>query len=163
MEKDLQDAFRKLKKRDVDSFPVTVLSVNKENGTCTVSDGILEYTDVQLAAVINEDNQGFYLFPKKDSSVIVSPINEDLHRLYIETYSEIESAKIAIEKVEFQIDKDGFLLKKENENLKKLMADLLKAIKAMKFTTNNGPTINLINLNDFIDLENRFNQFLKEN
>jgi hypothetical protein len=163
MEKDLQDAFRKLKKREVDSFPVKVLSVNKENGTCTVSDGILEYTDVQLASVINEDNQGFYLFPKKDSSVIVSPINEDLHRLYVETYSEIESVQVAIDKVEFQMDKDGFLLKKENENLKKLMADLLKAIKAMKFTTNNGPTINLVNLNDFIDLENRFNQFLKEN
>ena len=60
-------------------------------------------------------------------------------------------------------DKDGFLLKKENETLKKLMADLITAIKAMKFTTNNGPTINLVNIADFIALENRFNQFLKGN
>ena len=42
------------------------------------------------------------------------------------------------------------------------MADLLKAIKAMKFTTNTGSTIQLVNLQDFIDVETRFNQFLKD-
>ena len=57
---------------------------------------------------------------------------------------------------------DNIMGKKENENLKKLMADLITAIKALKFTTNNGPTINLINIADFIALENRFNQFLKD-
>ena len=118
------------------------------------------------------------MFPKVGSSVLVSPINEDLHRLYVEAYSEIESMDLSIEssklfvdkdkflfkrdQVHFKIDQDGFLLKKENENLKKLMADLITAIKALKFTTNYGPTINLINIADFIALENRFNQFLKD-
>lgn len=178
MEKELQDAFRKLKKRDVDTFPVKVLSVDKAKGTCKVSDDELEYTDVQLSSVIDANNSKFYLFPKVGSSVLVSPINEDLHRLYVEAYSEIESMNLRIEssqlfvdkdkflfkreQVQFKIDQDGFLLKKENENLKKLMADLIRAIKALKFTTNNGPTINLINIADFIALENRFNQFLKD-
>ncbi len=162
MDKDLQDAFRKIKKREVDTFIAHVISVDKEKGTCKISDGKLEYIDVQLASIINESNQKFYLFPKEDSSVIVSPINEDLHRLYVEAYSEIESLSLVIDKVQFQVDKDGFLLKKENENLKKLMADLIKAIKNLKFTTNNGPTINLINLADFTALEDRFNQFLKD-
>ncbi|WP_289665575.1 hypothetical protein [Flavobacterium panacagri] len=162
MEKDLQDAFRRLKKREVDTFIADVISVDKGKGTCKISDGKLEYFDVQLASIINESNQKFYLFPKEKSSVIVSPINEDLHRLYVEAYSEIESLSLAIDKVEFQIDKEGFLLKKENENLKKLMADLIKAIKNLKFTTNNGPTINLINIADFTALEDRFNQFLKD-
>lgn len=163
MDKQLQDAFRKLKSRDVDTFPVTVTAVDKEKGTCKVSDDQLTYFDVQLSSVINANKKKFYLFPKVGSSVLVSPINEDIHRLYVEAYSEIESMDLGIENVQFQIDKDGFLLKKDNENLKKLMADLITAIKALKFTTNNGPTINLINLNDFINLENRFNQFLKDN
>lgn len=163
MEKELHDAFRKLKQRDVDTFPVKVLSVDKSAGTCKVTDDELEYTDVRLSAVIDGNDKKFYLFPKVGSSVLVSPINEDLKNLYVEAYSEIDGLDLKIEDVHFNIDKDGFLLKKENETLKKLMADLITAIKAMKFTTNNGPTINLVNIADFIALENRFNQFLKGN
>lgn len=163
MEKELHDAFRKLKQRDVDTFPVKVLSVNKSAGTCKVTDDELEYTDVRLSAVIDGNDKKFYLFPKVGSSVLVSPINEDLKNLYVEAYSEIDGLDLKIDGVHFNIDKDGFLLKKENETLKKLMADLITAIKAMKFTTNNGPTINLVNIADFIALENRFNQFLKGN
>ena len=163
MEKELHDAFRKLKQRDVDTFPVKVLSVDKFAGTCKVTDDELEYTDVRLSAVIDGNDKKFYLFPKVGSSVLVSPINEDLKNLYVEAYSEIDGLDLKIDGVHFNIDKDGFLLKKENETLKKLMADLITAIKAMKFTTNNGPTINLVNIADFIALENRFNQFLKGN
>lgn len=163
MEKELQDAFRKLKQRDVDTFPAKVLEVDKDKGTCKVSDDEIKYTDVQLSSVIDANKSKFYLFPKVGSSVLVSPINEDLHRLYVEAYSEIESMDVSIETVKFQMDKDGFLLKKDNENLKKLMADLITAIKAMKFTTNMGPTINLINIADFVAVEKRFNQFLKDN
>jgi hypothetical protein len=108
------------------------------------------------------------LFPKVGSSVLVSPINEDLHRLYVEAYSEIESLELNIENVKFQVDQDGFLLKKENENLKKLMSDLIGAIKAMSFTlttpdTINGTTTALTNLAQFTAIETRFNQFLKDN
>jgi len=41
------------------------------------------------------------------------------------------------------------------------MLDLISAIKAMKFTTNMGPTIELINRPEFIAIENRFKSFLK--
>jgi len=176
---DLQDALRALKKRDVDTFPATVLEVDKTARTCKVTDGEIEFSDVQLSSVIDQSNQKFILFPKIDSSVLISPINEDLHRMYVEAYSEIESLVLVIEqtelkvdkvgfltqteKVKFQIDKDGFLLKKENETLKGLISDLIKEIKLMKFTTNNGPTIKLINAPKFTEIENRFNQFLKSN
>jgi hypothetical protein len=161
MEKELLDAFRNLKKRDVDTFPAEVVSVDKENGTCTVTDGDIEYTDVQLSSTINGSNKRFYLFPKEGSFVLVSPIMEDIKRLYVESYAEIESIDAVIETVQFQVDRNGFLLKKENETLKKLMADLINEIKLMRFTTNNGPTINLINAAQFTAIEQRFNQFLK--
>lgn len=162
MSKELQDAFRKLQKRGVDTFPAKVLSVDKEKGTCKITDDEIEYTDVQLSSVIDGNNKKFFVFPKVGSSVLVSPINEDLHRLYVEAYSEIESLSIVVETVKFQMDAAGFLLKKENETLKGLMVDLIEEILKMKFTTNNGPTINLINAPKFMEIENRFKNFLKD-
>jgi hypothetical protein len=162
MSKELQDAFRKLQKRDVDTFPAKVLSVDKEKGTCKITDDEIEYTDVQLSSVIDGNKKKFYLFPKVGSSVLVSPINEDLHRLYVEAYSEVESFDLVIDTVQFQVDKDGFLLKKENETLKALMVDLIEEIKKMKFTTNNGPTITLINTPQFTAIGDRFKNFLKD-
>jgi len=162
MDKELQDAFRKLTKRDVDTFPVTVLEVDKDKGTCRVSDDEIEYTDVQLSAVIDDSLNKFHIFPKVGSSVLVSPINEDIHRLYVEACSEIESIALKIEGVQFQIDKDGFLLKKENETLKKLVSDLITACRHMVFTTNVGPTISLVNDVEFENIQTRFDSFLKD-
>lgn len=161
MEKELADAFRKLKQRDVDTFPVEVVSVDKTTGTCTVQDDDLEYTNVRLSSIIKANGKAFFLFPKVGSSVLVSPINEDLKQLYVEVYSEVESLDLKIEGVQFNLDKDGFLLKKENETLKMLMVDLVKAIRAMKFTTNSGSTISLVNDLQFEAVENRINGFLK--
>lgn len=163
MADDLLEAFRQLKKRDVDTFPAVVVSVDKEEGTCTVKADNLEYTNVQLSAIIDGSDQKCYLFPAVESSVLVSPINEDMHRLYVEAYSEIESFDLNIDKVRFQVDKDGFLMKKENETLKALMVDLIVEIKRMKFTTNTGPTIKLINTPQFNEIETRFKSFLKDN
>lgn len=158
---ELQTAFKNLGKRGVDTFPAKVVSVDKESGTCTVNDDSIDYTDVQLSATVEKKGKRFFLFPKIGSFVLVSPINEDLHRLYVEYFSEIEDFDLKIENVQMQIDKEGFLLKKENETLKKLMSDLIKACKNLKFQTNTGVTIQLLNLQDFINVETRFNQFLK--
>jgi hypothetical protein len=171
MGKELEDAFRKLKQRDVDTFVVTVKSVDKTKGTCTVSDSELDYFGVQLSAVVDDNENNFFLFPKVGSSVLVSPINEDLHRLYIEAYSEIESLSLVIEGVVFKVDSTGFLLKKENETLKALMVDLIGAVKNMSFVVNTtgtavaqtGATATLNNMAEFTTVENRFKQFLKDN
>lgn len=170
MSKELQDAFRKLQKRDVDTFPAKVLSVDKEKGTCKITDDELEFTDVQLSSVIDGNDKKFFLFPKVGSSVLVSPINEDIHRLYVEAYSEVESLSIVIDTVKFQMDATGFLLKKENETLKALMVDFIGAIKNMSFLVNTtgtavaqtGATNTLNNLAEFTAVENRFKQFLKD-
>lgn len=170
-EKELQDAFRKLGKREVDTFATKVLSVDKAKGTCKVTDDEITYTDVRLTSIIGGNGKAFYLFPKVGSSVLVSPINEDLRQLYVEQYSEVESLDLIIEGVKLQIDQDGFLLKKQNETLKALMGDLIKAIKQMSFivtttgtaAAQTGQTTTLNNLAAFTAVENRFNQFLKDN
>ncbi|WP_264520395.1 hypothetical protein [Flavobacterium sp. N1994] len=166
MTKELEDAFRKLKERGVHTFAVTVVSVNKEDGTCVVSDDDIEFPDVRLSAVIDGNNKKSYLFPKVGSDVLVSPIMEDLHKLYVEYYSELESLDYHFGEVQFKIDRDGFLLKKQNETLKKLVSDLLIGIKSMSFlvttTGGNGNTTTLNNVATFNGIENRFNQFLKD-
>lgn len=166
MEKELLDALRKLKERGVSTFIAKVVSVNKQLGTCIVNDGELDYSDVQLSAIADGNQNNFHLFPKLNSWVLVSPINEDVHRLYVELYSEIESVELIIDSVVFKVDNSGFLLKKENETLKALMEDLIGAIKQMSFTVTTpsglGATTTLNNLPAFTAIETRFNQFLKD-
>lgn len=164
MSKELQDGLNLMRRRGVDTFPAVVVSVDKTNGTCVVNDGTLDYTDVRLSASVEDEAKRFYLFPKVGSWVLVSPINEDIHRLYIEFFSEIESIDLKIEKTQLKVDEKGFLLKKENETLAKLMTDLLQEIQKMKFlTVSGGPTTRLINQLKFKEIENRFKELLKEN
>ena len=162
MSKELQKAIEKLKKRGVSTFPATVESVDKANGTCTVNDGELEYTDVLLSSIIDGSKKQMFIYPVIGSSVLVSPIEEKLEWLYVEVYSEVEQVDWNIESVKFNFDKNGFLLKKQNETLAKLMSDLLKEIQKMKFTTNTGSTILLVNKPQFLSIENRFKDFLKD-
>lgn len=160
---DLTRGIAALKGRGISTFSADVVSVDKTEGTCVINDGDLEYTDVQLSAIVDGSKKQIFIFPKVGSSVLVSPIEEDIHRLYIEVYSEIESLDIKIENVKFQMDKKGFLLQKENETLAKLMTDLLQEIQKMKFTTNTGSTLILVNKPQFLSIENRFKDFLKTN
>jgi hypothetical protein len=163
MDKKLQDAFAMLKKRGTETFPAQVVGVNKNSGTCTVKAGELEFTDVALSATVEDSGKRFFLFPKVGSFVLVSPVQEDIHRLYVEFFSEIESFDLQIENTRIQIDSSGFLLKKENETLRKLMLDLITAIRNMIFQTNSGITIKLLTDAEFLQIETRFKNFLKDN
>lgn len=157
---------RKLKqigKQDTDTSVMTVISVDKKNGTCVCDDGEIEHTDVRLSAIIDEEKQKHYLFPEVGSTVLVTPIDNDYNYQFVSAISEPEEMYLQIGDVTLSVNKDGFCLKKENETLKKLMVDLIVAIKAMKFTTNAGPTIKLINAPTFEAIENRFKDFLKDN
>ena len=158
---DLQKAFAALKGRGVSTFAAEVTVVDKENGTCTVKDDDIEYYNVQLSSIIHGSKKQMFIYPVIGSSVLVSPIEEKLEWLYVEVYSEVEQVDWNIDNVKFNFDKNGFLLKKENETLAKLMSDLLKEIQKMKFTTNTGSTILLVNKPQFLAIENRFKDFLK--
>ena len=159
---DLQKAFAALKGRGVSTFAAEVTEVDKENGTCTVKDDDIEYYNVQLSSIIDGSKKQMFIYPVIGSSVLVSPIEEKLEWLYVEVYSEVEQVDWNIESVKFNFDKNGFLLKKQNETLAKLMSDLLKEIQKMKFTTNTGSTILLVNKPQFLSIENRFKDFLKD-
>jgi hypothetical protein len=160
-DKQIQDAFAKLLERDAVTFSAVVVSVDKEKGTCIVSADKLEYK-VRLASVINDSKEKFFLYPKLKSKVLVAPIEEDIHQLHVIKYGDIEQLRLRIGATDFCIDEAGFNFKKENESLRSLILELIDGIKKMKFTTNMGPTIKLINLQDFVAVEDKFKNLLKE-
>lgn len=157
----LGEKLKSITKQDTDTSIMTVLSVDKNKGTCTCYDGQIEHTDVRLSAIIDAKIQKLYIIPKVGTTVLVTPIEADYNLQFVSKVSEVDEFYLAISNVTFDIDKDGFLLKKENETLRGLIEDLISAIRAMKFTTNAGPTIQLINEAQFIAIENRFKNFLK--
>ncbi|WP_308003038.1 hypothetical protein [uncultured Chryseobacterium sp.] len=137
-----------------------VLEVDEDNKTADLRplDGTADILDAYL--VTDDANGSMYLEPAKGSLVCVVFISKQI--ACVVNPSELKQFRVKIEGVEFQIDKNGFLLKKESETLKKLMGDLIKEIRAMKFTTNTGSTIQLVNDPQFLLIDERFKKFLKD-
>ena len=98
--------------------------------------------------------------PKIGANCLIGIIDNNDTTPFLIMADEVEELDINVDNSQFNIS-GGFLLKKENETLKKIMVDLITAIRAMIFTTNNGPTIKLINDLQFEAIESRVKDFLK--
>lgn len=141
-----------------------VKSVDETKATCVLidEDG-QEIFDVRLRPVLT-GKKSFILVPKVGSYVLAVRVEDDDDWMVIAS-DEIEKIGYYIETSIFEMDSTGFLLKKENETLKKIMVDLIAAIKAMSFAlttpdTINGSTTMLNNAVQFEAIETRINQFL---
>jgi hypothetical protein len=142
-----------------------VKSVDEINATCILidEDG-QEFIDVRLRPVLT-GKKSFILVPKVGSLVLAVRVEDDDDWMVIAA-DEITKIGYYIGTMIFEIDAVGFLLKKENETLKKIMVDLIGAVKDMSFTlstpdTINGSTTLLNNMAQFTAIETRINQFLK--
>ena len=135
---------------------VTVSEVDWEERTMTAIgvDDELEYYDVLLGL------GSIDLKPKKGSTCLIGIIENQDTASFLINADQIEEIDINVEDCQLKIN-NGFLLKKQNETLAKLMSDLLKEIQKMKFTTNTGSTILMVNKPQFLAIENRFKDFLK--
>ena len=136
---------------------VEVKEVDWEEKTMTalgIADD-LEYYDVLLGLGSVD------VKPKVGSNCLIGFINNSETLPFLIMADEVEEIDVNVDNCQFKIN-DGFLLKKQNETLAKLMSDLLKEIQKMKFTTNTGSTIKLVNKPQFLAIENRFKDFLKD-
>lgn len=133
-----------------------VISVDWDERTCDAKgiDDELEFYDILIGAGC------FDMKPKIGTLILIGVINNKETTTVLLSAEEIEKVEIKAGNCELTID-NGFLLKKQNETLKKLMVDLLQEIQNMKFTTNTGSTIILVNQPQFMSIENRFKDFLK--
>lgn len=133
-----------------------VISVDWDERTCDAKgvDDNLEFYNILIGAGC------FDMKPKIGSLILIGIINNDETTAVLISSEEIDKVEIKAGNCELTID-NGFLIKKENETLKKLMVDLLQEIQKMKFTTNTGSTIILVNQPQFMTIEQRFKDFLK--
>lgn len=131
---------------------------------CRVTrDGQPDLVNVRLHAV--EDNLETFILvkPKEGSYVIAGIIENDRSEAAILATSEIAAVMVKAGNLHFEIDGDKFLLKKGDENLGKLMGDMIDAMKLERHMTNTGITINLTaeSITRYNDIKSRFNNLLK--
>lgn len=135
------------------------MSVDVENKTCDLQP--MDDTSPIDNAYLQVDENGIFIEPKVGSLVACVFVTKEM--AVVVNHSQIRQFQLKIEQTEFLISEKGFLLKKEDETLAKLMTDLLQEIQKMKFTTNTGSTIQLVNQMEFKKIENRFKNLLKDN
>jgi len=128
-------------------FPATVKSVNKQEASLDAQPLELsapECFDVRLRAVDDGSLHGLISWPQVGSVVLIGLIDNDLNTAFVVAASEVES----------------FTLSTSAESLATVLQDLLTEIKGMKFTTNQGPTLQLLNAPAFDLIANRLTTLL---
>jgi hypothetical protein len=109
----------------------TVVRVDKARALCDVQPadtGAPELLDVQLRAVDDGSTAGFVLWPVVGSPVLVGLIDNDPNNCVVVAVSQVERLTLAT----------------QDENLHSLLKDIIAEVRALKFTTNAGPTIALV-------------------
>lgn len=120
-----------------------VQSTNMNDFTCTlIDDDDVPIYKVRLLPIVGEKDS-IVIIPEDKSLVLCCRIESSDNWMIIRT------TKI----LKIQIIAGG-------ESLATLVKDLIAAIRAMKFTTNMGPTIALLNDATFENIDNRFNKML---
>jgi hypothetical protein len=130
------------------SIVAKVGSVNESDCSCVLFDLDDEAQKYPINNVrlrpITGTNKGFLQVPKVGSIVLAVRV-EDTEDFTVISCSEIDKIQVLA----------------AEESIAEIVSDFISAIKKMKFTTNTGSTINLINIQEFIDIENRIKTFLK--
>lgn len=104
------------------SLRAKVISVDRSNNTIDASpvNGDADLLDVSLRATLDGSDKGFIIYPKKGAYVSVSIIDNNKSNAFVSQYSDIEDMTIYL---------GGKLtIKNEQEDLKKLMTDIITAI-----------------------------------
>ncbi|RAJ75536.1 hypothetical protein CLV59_109150 [Chitinophaga dinghuensis] len=146
--------------------PLTILPAkagefNEEDNTIKVLlDSGLEIPDARLKSVVKGGGK-VILVPVKDSVVQIARI-ENSDEFIVVAVDEVSQVLYCIDKTVMKMDSKGYLLKKDDETLRKIMDDLLDGIMNMRFTTQSGPTVNLVNRTTFEQIKNRVEKLLKD-
>jgi hypothetical protein len=127
---------------------------------CSPVDGAAAINDVRITADFDNENK-WVLVPKVGSLVVVSFFNKDLG--FVSMVNEVSEVLYKNGDTVFRVD-DKFLFASGEENLLKLMQDLLDAILSEKHMTNSGPTISLTpeSVTKYEGIKTRFNNLLKD-
>ncbi len=172
LDQEIQNQFKSLTENIVQTFPAKVIAVDKADNTITVIDTHeIEYDDVRLTAIVDNEEDSIVLFPKVGSWVLVTIINNIENELFVSKFSEVESLIGKIKKTNFLIDTDGYEINRDGESLKEVIDDTLKEVgklcdEVSKIVvsigvTPNVPVITIIKQKVTIAIKQRLNKILK--
>lgn len=159
-EEQLREGLEKFAKRfgPAVSNIATVKSVDEENATCVLIDeDEQEFLDVRLRPVLT-GKQSFLQVPKVGSFVLAIRIEDDDDWMVI-AQDETEKFLWITPTAKIEVS-EKILIEANEKNLLSLMERLFTVIEK-GYTTNNGPTIQLILTPEFESIKNDFKQLLK--
>lgn len=125
------------------SVVAKVTAVDKTANTieCEPLDGSADFVEVRLQA---QNGKGLVLYPVVGSDVVVSFFSKD--DAFVSLVGQV----------------DTLALESQNESLMQLLSDLLDEVSSLRVTTNQGPSIEVINKPAILAIKNRLqNLFAK--
>lgn len=135
-----------------------VKSVDETKALCVlVDEDGQEILDVRLRPVLS-NKKSFILVPKVDSFVLAVRVEDDDDWMVIAA-DEVTKVGYYVGETLFELT-DKVHISAGGENLADLIDNLFTAIGNMVFTTNAGPTINLVNKLEFEELNQKFKSLL---
>ena len=138
---------------------VSQVSSNEDSCTLVDDESDFEYPGIRLRPVL-DGKEALTIVPQIGAWAIAIRIEDEEEWMLI-AVSEAAKYKMVVGSMLFELSAGQFIIKNANEDMKTLMDDLFTAILNMKFTTNTGVTISLVNSASFVSLKNRFETLFK--
>lgn len=136
-----------------------VKSVDENGAVCVLEDEDgQEIPEVRLRPVLT-GKKSFLQIPKIGSLVLAVRIEDDDDWMII-ACDEVDKFLWVTDTTKIELT-DKVHISANNKNMAELIDKLFEAILKMRFTTNAGPTIRLINRPEFESLKNEFKELLK--
>ena len=136
-----------------------VKSVDENGAVCVLEDEDgQEIPEVRLRPVLT-GKKSFLQIPKIGSLVLAVRIEDDEDWMII-ACDEVDKFLWVTDTTKIELT-DKVHISANNKNMAELIDKLFEAILKMRFTTNAGPTIMLINRPEFESLKNEFKELLK--
>ena len=136
-----------------------VKSVDENGAVCVLEDEDgQEIPEVRLRPVLT-GKKSFLQLPKIGSLVLAVRIEDDEDWMII-ACDEVDKFLWVTDTTKIELT-DKVHISANNKNMAELIDKLFEAILKMRFTTNAGPTIRLINRPEFESLKNEFKELLK--
>lgn len=136
-----------------------VKSVDESGAVCVLEDEDgQEIPEVRLRPVLT-GKKSFLQLPKIGSLVLAVRIEDDDDWMII-ACDEVDKFLWVTDTTKIELT-DKVHISANNKNMAELIDKLFEAILKMRFTTNAGPTIRLINRPEFESLKNEFKELLK--
>lgn len=162
-QRNIQQSIRAISHREIEVLSAIVVSVDESAFTMEVRPSLYEDADVETITVtlnaISNNGNGYILYPSINSHVVIGSVDGPGEYTLIRA-SDITKAVVKIGDQVLTMDGNKYGFVKGSESMKKLLDDLIIAIKAITVTTSTGPSGIPINATDFNNIKTRVDNFL---